>query len=137
MIVLFFADVIGKPGTESGHRVEQVDPRIPWVFGVHKELPERHVYADIMHMVDCALNHKKPVVSAEHARHVMAQEAGEHDVAAVCRQRDQARRQQTQGFRQNIGQNQIIGAAVFQRRMADARGDHGLDPRRCAIEASV
>ena len=64
-------DVIGKPGSESGHRTEQVDPRIPWVFGVHKELPERHVYADIMHMVDCALKGKKPVVSAEHARHVI------------------------------------------------------------------
>jgi predicted dehydrogenase len=29
------------------------------------------VYADIMHMVDCALNGKTPVVSAEHARHVI------------------------------------------------------------------
>lgn len=64
-------DVIGKPGSESGHRTEQADPRIPWVFGVHKELPERHVYADIMHMVDCVLTGKKPAVSAEHARHVI------------------------------------------------------------------
>lgn len=64
-------NVLGHPGTESGRRVEEPDRRIPWVFGVHKELPERHVYADIMHMVDCVLNGKKPVVSAEHARHVI------------------------------------------------------------------
>ena len=64
-------NVLGVPGSEAGRRVEEADRRIPWVFGVHKEIPERHVYADIMHMVDCVINNKKPVVSAEHARHVI------------------------------------------------------------------
>jgi predicted dehydrogenase len=64
-------NVLGVAGTESGHRTEQTDGRIPFVFGVHKEIPERHVYADIMHLVDCVLNDQDPVVSAEHARHVI------------------------------------------------------------------
>ena len=44
---------------------------MPFVFGPHLELPERHVYSDIMHMVDCVLNDREPAVSAEHARHVI------------------------------------------------------------------
>jgi predicted dehydrogenase len=35
------------------------------------DLPERHVYSDIMHLVDCVLNDKEPAVSAEHARHII------------------------------------------------------------------
>ena len=56
---------------EEGHRVERPGRDMPFVFGPHLELPERHVYSDIMHMVDCALNDKEPAVSAEHARHVI------------------------------------------------------------------
>jgi predicted dehydrogenase len=56
---------------EGGHRVEAVGSEMPFVFGPHLELPERHVYSDIMHMVDCVLNDKEPAVSAEHARHVI------------------------------------------------------------------
>jgi predicted dehydrogenase len=56
---------------EEGHRVESPGRDMPFVFGSHLELPERHVYSDIMHMVDCVLNDKEPVVSAEHARHVI------------------------------------------------------------------
>jgi predicted dehydrogenase len=56
---------------EDGHRVEAPGRDMPFVFGVHLELPERHVYSDIMHMVDCVLNDKEPAVSAEHARHVI------------------------------------------------------------------
>jgi predicted dehydrogenase len=44
---------------------------LPFVTGAHANLPEPHVYSDIMHQVDCVLNDKKPVVSAEHARHVI------------------------------------------------------------------
>jgi predicted dehydrogenase len=44
---------------------------MPFVFGPHLKLPERHVYSDIMHMVDCVLNNKEPAISAEHARHVI------------------------------------------------------------------
>lgn len=64
-------DVLGKPGTGTGRRVEEIGNRMPFVFGQHLEMPERHVYSDIMHMVDCVLNDKTPVVSAEHARHVV------------------------------------------------------------------
>jgi predicted dehydrogenase len=56
---------------EGGHREEVTGRAMPFVFGRHLELPERHVYSDIMHMVDCVLHDKEPVVSAEHARHVI------------------------------------------------------------------
>lgn len=87
-------EVIGRnveagPGQEAGHRTETPDSRIPWVFGIHKELPERHVYADIMHMVDCVLHDKTPAVSAEHARHVievieLGYKAAETGVTQTC-----------------------------------------------------
>lgn len=44
---------------------------LPYVTGVHVNLPESHVFSDIMHLVDCVLNDKEPVVTAEHARHVI------------------------------------------------------------------
>ncbi|MEA3345921.1 MAG: Gfo/Idh/MocA family oxidoreductase [Chloroflexota bacterium] len=56
---------------EDGHRVENPGRDMPFVFGPHLELPESHVYSDIMHMVDCVLYDKEPAVSAEHARHVI------------------------------------------------------------------
>jgi predicted dehydrogenase len=56
---------------EGGHRVDSPKGEMPFVFGSHLKLPERHVYSDIMHMVDCALNDKEPAISAEHARHVI------------------------------------------------------------------
>jgi predicted dehydrogenase len=56
---------------EGGHRVDSPKGDMPFVFGSHLKLPERHVYSDIMHMVDCALNDKEPAISAEHARHVI------------------------------------------------------------------
>jgi len=56
---------------EGNHRVDTPGRDMPFVFGPHLELPERHVYSDIMHMVDCVLNDKEPAVSAEHARHVI------------------------------------------------------------------
>jgi predicted dehydrogenase len=56
---------------DGGHRIETPGRDMPFVFGRHLELPERHVYSDIMHMVDCVLNDKEPAVSAEHARHVI------------------------------------------------------------------
>ena len=59
------------PKVEGGHRVETPGYDMPFVFGPHLELPERHVYSDIMHLVDCVLNDKEPAVSAEHARHVI------------------------------------------------------------------
>ena len=44
---------------------------MPIVFGPRLELPERHVYSDIIHLVDCILGDHEPAVSAEHARHVI------------------------------------------------------------------
>jgi predicted dehydrogenase len=41
------------------------------VTGPHAELPESHVYADILHLVDCIREGRKPEVTAEHARHVI------------------------------------------------------------------
>jgi predicted dehydrogenase len=55
---------------ESEPRVERHPRNLPFVNEMHR-LPESHVYSDIMHMVDCVLNEKEPVVSAEHARHVI------------------------------------------------------------------
>jgi len=55
----------------DGHRTENPPRDMPFVQGPHLELPERHVYSDIMHLVDCVLNDKEPAVSAEHARHVI------------------------------------------------------------------
>ncbi len=55
----------------GGNRVEQVGDRMPFVRGPHLEIPERHVFSDIMHLVDCVLNDREPVVNAEHARHVI------------------------------------------------------------------
>ena len=52
-------------------RLEALGRDMPFVTGSHLELPERHVYSDIMHMVDCVLNDKQPIVTAEHARHVI------------------------------------------------------------------
>ena len=56
---------------EGGCRTEDPGNDMPFVFGPHLDLPERHVYSDIMHMVDCVLNGKEPAISAEHARHVI------------------------------------------------------------------
>ncbi|MAF09426.1 oxidoreductase [Candidatus Poribacteria bacterium] len=56
---------------EGGRRGERPRGAMPFVVGEHKDTPESHVYSDIMHMVDCVLNGKRPAVSAEHARHVI------------------------------------------------------------------
>jgi predicted dehydrogenase len=56
---------------EGWKRVEKPGSDMPFVFGPHLNLPERHVYSDIMHLVDCALHDKEPVINAEHARHVI------------------------------------------------------------------
>ena len=63
-------EVFGR-NVEDGYRLEPPCRDMPFVFGPHLELPERHVYSDIMHMVDCVLNDREPAISAEHARHVI------------------------------------------------------------------
>ena len=59
----------GLPRGRLNAPVQYAD--LPYVTGVHRELPELHVYADIMHLVDCILNDKEPIVTAVHARHVI------------------------------------------------------------------
>lgn len=53
------------------HRVEGLPRGLPYVSGVHLELEEAHIFSDIMHLVDCVENDKTPVISGEHARHVV------------------------------------------------------------------
>jgi len=44
---------------------------LPGVVGPHLTIQEPHVYADILHLVDCLLEDQQPVPTAEHARHVV------------------------------------------------------------------
>jgi predicted dehydrogenase len=44
---------------------------VPYITGAHRQLDEVHLWADIRHLVDCILNDKEPIPSAEHARHVI------------------------------------------------------------------
>ena len=53
------------------HRVMSLPRRLPYVSGIHQELEEAHIFSDIMHLVDCVQNDKVPVISGEHARHVV------------------------------------------------------------------
>ena len=43
----------------------------PHVTGVHREIPEQHVYEDVMQLVDWVRDDVPSIVSAEHARHVI------------------------------------------------------------------
>ncbi len=44
---------------------------LPGVVGPHRMIQEPHVYADILHLIDCLLEDREPVVTGEHARHVV------------------------------------------------------------------
>jgi predicted dehydrogenase len=44
---------------------------LPHVSDEHARIPEPHVYADIMHAVDCITNRQPPLVSGEHGAHVV------------------------------------------------------------------
>lgn len=44
---------------------------LPHVDDVHAAIPEPHVYADIMHAVDCILAGTPPIASGEHGAHVV------------------------------------------------------------------
>ncbi|MEN6478275.1 MAG: Gfo/Idh/MocA family oxidoreductase [Anaerolineales bacterium] len=61
----------GLPGSELKTGPRRAHDEMPYLQGVHLTLPEHHVYSDIMHLVDCIRNNKQPVVTAEHARHVI------------------------------------------------------------------
>lgn len=57
--------------SEGGKRTEEPENWMPYAQGPHATMGERHVFSDTMHLVDCILYGKEPVVSAEHARHVI------------------------------------------------------------------
>ena len=59
------------PGARAGGLRVQVPGELPHVQGEHLGLPERHVYADIMHLADCIVEGRDPIPSAAHARHVV------------------------------------------------------------------
>ena len=44
---------------------------LPYVTERHAAIPEPHVYADIMHCVECIQEGKQPIASGEHAAHVI------------------------------------------------------------------
>ena len=44
---------------------------LPHVTGVHREIEEQHVFADIMELVDCVRDGTPSIVTPEHARHVI------------------------------------------------------------------
>jgi len=49
----------------------QVHGDLPHVTEEHRQIPESHVYADIMHLVDCIAENREPLVTGAHARHVV------------------------------------------------------------------
>lgn len=61
----------GVLGTNGGTYLAPMERGIPYFVGPHTTIQEPHVYADIMHMVDCIIEGTNPVPSGEHARHVV------------------------------------------------------------------
>ena len=59
-------------GSNAGRFPPVPAQRLPeGVVGPHRDVPEAHVYADILHLVDCIREEREPEVTAEHARHVI------------------------------------------------------------------
>jgi predicted dehydrogenase len=44
---------------------------VPGVVGPHVSIQESHVYADILHLAECLIENRAPLVTGEHARHVV------------------------------------------------------------------
>ncbi len=60
------------PGLErTGQGTYAVTTQLPQVNARHAAIPEPHVYADIMHCVDCIRSGEHPIPSGEHAAHVI------------------------------------------------------------------
>jgi predicted dehydrogenase len=60
------------PGWErTGEDTYTLLTHMPHVNDRHAAIPEPHVYADIMHCVDCIRTGEQPVASGEHAAHVI------------------------------------------------------------------
>ena len=54
-------------GTETA--IER--PELPYRGEAHRGIYADHVYADVMHLVDCVLEDAEPLLSGERARHVV------------------------------------------------------------------
>jgi len=61
----------GTLGFPGGTFVAQSPGDWPHVQGLHRAIAEAHGYADIMHLIDCLTEHRAPIASAEHGRHVV------------------------------------------------------------------
>lgn len=60
------------PGWEhTGEDIYTLSTHMPHVNDRHAAIPEPHVYADIMHCVDCIRTGEQPVASGDHAAHVI------------------------------------------------------------------
>jgi predicted dehydrogenase len=57
--------------TLEGKGVYGLATSMPHVTERHAAIPEPHVYADIMHAVECIRSGNQPVASGEHAAHVI------------------------------------------------------------------
>ncbi len=64
-------EFILKERGRSPRRIPVPISDLPCLDGAHAELLEPHVYADIMHMVDCIVDDTEPAISVEHGRHVV------------------------------------------------------------------
>jgi predicted dehydrogenase len=69
---MVFGNVQAAVGFEAGsYRASLPDSLPPFVTAAHAELEEAHVWADIVHLVDCIRHNRQPLASGEHARHVI------------------------------------------------------------------
>jgi len=72
----FQPNIYGTEGSVEGLRygdidLTQPDDLEPHHFGEHAKMGERHVFEDMMQLVDWILDDKPSIASAEHARHVI------------------------------------------------------------------
>ena len=58
-------------GDSGSVEIDDAVTGLPYVTQAHASIPEPHVYADIMHCVECILDGKRPEASGEHAAHVV------------------------------------------------------------------
>jgi predicted dehydrogenase len=62
-------EAAGLQKTEDGAYVPTA--WLPYVTPAHARIPEPHVYADILHTIDCIEQGRPPLVSGEHGAHVV------------------------------------------------------------------
>jgi predicted dehydrogenase len=55
----------------TGEGTYALTTSLPYIDARHAAIPEPHVYSDIMHCVECIRSGDQPIVSGEHAAHVI------------------------------------------------------------------